>query len=137
MTIVRHAIAPVRDDHPRHILQAFQQTLEEPLGCTSITLLLNQNIKDDTILIYGAPQMMLNALDPNEHLIEVPLVARPGTTAVQSASKALAEFLTPALHCLAGDHDAARGQKQLKIPQDEAEHMIEPNPWLMISAGNR
>jgi hypothetical protein len=115
----------------------FNRRLKEPLGGTSIATLLNQNIKDDTILIYGAPHMMLNALDPNEHLIEVPLVARPGTTAVQSASKALAKFLTPALHCLVGDHDAALGPKQLNIPQAEAEHMIELNPWLMISAGNR
>ena len=127
---LRHAIASqlVRDDHPRHILQPFQQTLEEPLGRTPITPLLDQNIKDDTILIYGTPQITLNALDPNEHLIEVPLVARPGTTAVQSVSKGLAEFPAPASHCLVGHHDAALCQEQFNLPQTETERVIQPYP---------
>ena len=96
---LRHAIASqlVGDDHSRHILQALQQTLEEAHGGFPVTPLLDQNIEDDTILIHGAPQIMLNALDPDEYLVEVPLVARPRTTAAQTISKALAEFLAPAL----------------------------------------
>ena len=44
---LRHAIASqfVGDDHARHILQALQQTFEEPLGGFSITPLLDQNIE--------------------------------------------------------------------------------------------
>ena len=115
---LRHAIASqlVGDDHARHILQVFQQTLKEPLGGFSITPLLDQNIEDDTILIHGTPQIMLNALDPDKHLVEAPLVARPGTTAAQTISKALAEFLAPASHRLVGDDDAALSQKQLNVP---------------------
>jgi len=88
----------------------------QPLGGFSITPLLDQNIEDDTILIHGAPQIMLNALDPDEYLVEVPLVARPRTTAAQTISKALAEFLAPASHRLVGDDDAALSQKQLNVP---------------------
>jgi hypothetical protein len=38
---LHYAIASqlVRDDHPQYILQAFQQTLEEPLGSIPITAL--------------------------------------------------------------------------------------------------
>jgi hypothetical protein len=54
---------------------------------------------------------MLNALDPDEHLIEVPLVARSGTTAAQTISKALAEFLAPASYRLVGDDDPTLSQK--------------------------
>ena len=115
---LRHAIASqlVGDDHSRHILQALQQTLEEAHGGFPVTPLLDQNIEDDTILIHGAPQIMLNALDPDEYLVEVPLVARPRTTAAQTISKALAEFLAPASHRLVGDAAAALSQKQLNIP---------------------
>ena len=104
---LRHAITSqlVGDDHPRHILQALQQTPEEPHGGFPFAPLLDQNIEDDTILIHGTPQIMLNALDPDEYLVEVPLVARPGTTAAQTISKALAKFLAPASHRLVGDDE--------------------------------
>ena len=96
--------------------ETLQQTLEEPLSGVPIAPLLDQNIEDDTILIHGTPQIMLNALDPDEYLVEVPLVARPGTPAPQTISKALAEFLAPASHRLVGDDDAALSQKQLNVP---------------------
>jgi len=59
---------------------------------------------------------MLNALDPDEYLVEVPLVTRPGTTAAQTISNACAEFLAPASHRLVGDDDAPLSQQQLNIP---------------------
>jgi hypothetical protein len=126
--LLRHTIACqlVGDDHSRHILRAPLQTLEEPLGGIPIAPLPDQNIEDDTILIHGTPQIVLNALDPDEYLVEVPLVARPGATAAQPISKALAEFLAPASHRLVGDDNAAISQKQLDIPQAEAECMIQP-----------
>ena len=67
---LRHPIASqlVGDDHSRHVLQALQQTPEEPLGSFPITSLLDQNIEDDTVLIHGTPKIMLNAQDPDEHL---------------------------------------------------------------------
>jgi hypothetical protein len=125
---LRHPIASqlVGDDHSRHILQALQQTPEEPLGSFPITSLLDQNIEDDTVLIHGTPKIMLNAQDPDEHLVEVPLVARSGTAAAQTTGKVPAEFLAPAPHRLVGDDDAALSQKQLNIAQAEAEHMIQP-----------
>jgi hypothetical protein len=124
---LRHTITSqlVGDDNARHILQALQRALEEPLGGFPITPLLDPNIEEDTILIHGAPQIMLNAaLDPDKHLIEVPLVARLGMTAAQTISKALTEFLAPASHRLIGDDDPALSQKQLNIPQAEGEDMI-------------
>ena len=117
-TSLRHAIASqlVGDDHSRHVLQALQQTLEEPLGGFPITPLLDQSIENDTILIHGTPQIMLNGLDPDEYLVEVPLVAWPGTPAPGAISKALAKFLAPASHRLVGNDDAALSQRQLNVP---------------------
>ncbi len=128
-TSLRHAIASqlVGHDYPRHILQAPEKPLEEALGGFPITPLLDQNIQDDTILINGSPQIMLDALDPDEYFVEVPLVARPGTAAAQTISKALAEFLAPAPYRLVGDNDGPLSQQQLNVPQAEAEHVIRPH----------
>ena len=119
---LRHPIASqfVGDDHSRHILQALQQTLEEPLCSFPITPLLDQNIENDTILIHGSPQIMLNTPEADEYLIEVPLVAGPRTAAAQTSGKAFTEFLAPAPHRLVGDDDVTLSQKQLNIPQAEA-----------------
>ena len=124
-----HTIASqlIGDDHSRHKLQALQQTLEEPLGGFPITPLLDQNIEHDTILIHGTPQIMLNTLDPDEHLVEVPLVPGPRPAAAQAVGKALTEFPAPAPHGLIGDDNAPLRQKQLNITEAEAEHVIQPD----------
>ena len=63
---------------------------------------------------------MLHALNPDEHLIQMPLVTGPRTTAAQAFGKTLAKFLAPAPNCLIGYDDATLGQQQLNIPQAEA-----------------
>jgi hypothetical protein len=70
---------------------------------------------------------MLHALDPDEHLIKVPLVTGPWTAAAQSAREGLAELLAPAPDGLVGDDNATLSQKQFDISQAEAEHVIQPD----------
>jgi len=62
---------------------------------------------------------MLHALDPDEHLIKVPLVTGPRATSAQTAGKSLAEFLAPAPHRLIRDDNATLSQEQLEIPKAE------------------
>jgi hypothetical protein len=38
---------------------------------------LNQDVEHHAILIHGAPQIVLRTLDPDEHLVQVPLISRP------------------------------------------------------------
>ena len=59
---------------------------------------------------------MLHALDPDEHLVEVPFVPGPRTAAAQTAGKGLAEFLAPASNGLIGHDNATFSQKQFNIP---------------------
>jgi hypothetical protein len=113
----------VGDDHPRHILQTLQQTPEELLGGFRIPSVLHKDIEGHAILIHGTPQAVLNLLDPDEHLIEVPFVSSPGPAA-ETMSKTRAKFSAPAPHRLVGDVDAAFGQKQLHVAQTEAEHVV-------------
>jgi hypothetical protein len=117
----------VSHDHPRHILQAVQQSSEETLGSVGITPILNQNVEHDAVLIHSAPEILLDALDSDEDLIKVPLVPGPWPAMAQAAGKRLVEFLAPSPHGLIGDDDAPLGQKQLDVPQAEAEHVIQPD----------
>ena len=100
---------------------------EEPLGGFRIPSVLHEDIEDHAALIHGTPQIMLNALDPDEHLIEVPLVARLRPLASQTIGKALTKFVAPAPHRLIGNDDTPLSQKQFHIAQAEAEHVVQPH----------
>ena len=74
-TALRHAMAArfISHDHARRILKTFQQPSKETFGGISIASLLHENVRHDTVLVDGAPEMVLHSLDPNE-----PLASRPG-----------------------------------------------------------
>ena len=48
----------VSHDHPRQILQAFQQSSEEALGGVGIAPGLNEDVEHNAILIDSAPEVM-------------------------------------------------------------------------------
>ena len=77
-----------------------------------------------TILIDGAPEIVQHALDPDEHLVHVPLVPWSWPAASQAVGESRPEFHAPASHRLVGDDDAALSQDQLHIAQAEAEHVV-------------
>ena len=64
---------------------------------------------------------MLNALDSDEHLVEVPLVPWPWSAAAYAICKALAEFPAPSPHCLIGDGNSPLGQ----IPVEALQALLE------------
>jgi hypothetical protein len=108
----------VSHDHPRHILQTYQQPPpEEALGSIGIAPVLNKDVEHNAVLIHGTPDIVLNALDLDEHLVEIPLVPRPRAPAAQAVGKAQAEFPAPAPHSLTGDDNASLSQKPLNITQ--------------------
>jgi hypothetical protein len=117
----------VGHDHPRHVLKTFQQSLEEPFRSGPIASSLNQDVEHNAILIDRAPKVVLHALDPDEHLIEVPLVSWPRPAAAQAIGEIRAEFLAPPSHRLVGDDNASFSQDQLHIAQAEAEYVVQPH----------
>lgn len=42
-------------DDTRHVLQTFEQLLEEPLGCLGIASALHQDVEHDTVLVDRSP----------------------------------------------------------------------------------
>ena len=109
----------VGHDHTRDILKALQQPSKESFGCFGIAPRLNEDVHHDAVLIHGTPEIMLHAVDPDEHLIKVPLVTGPRTTVAQADGEALAELLAPATNGLIRDGDAALGQQEFNIWQKE------------------
>ena len=84
---------------------------------------LNQDVEHDAVLIDGAPQIVLYAPDPDEHLVQVPLVTRSRPAATHAVGKALAKFLAPASNGLIGDDDTSFCRQKLNISQAEAENV--------------
>ena len=70
---------------------------------------------------------MPHVLNPDEHLVPVPLVAGPWPAVAQAVGKGLAELLAPPTYRLMEDGNATFSQKSLDIPQAEAEHVIQPD----------
>jgi len=106
-----HGFAAYRHDHARNILKAFQQPAKEALRGVGIPPWLNEDVEHDAVLIDRSPKIMPHALDPDEHLIKVPLVTGSWSAAAQVIGKALCEFFTPAPNGLTGDNNAPLGQK--------------------------
>jgi hypothetical protein len=100
---------------------------KETFGCFGIPSWLNENVEHDTVLVHSTPEIVLHALDPHEHLIEVPLVTRSRTTAAQAVCEGLAKLLAPASNGLIRDCDAPLGQQEFNVSKAEAEHVIQPD----------
>ena len=92
---LRDAVASqlVGHDHPRHVLQSLQQPPEEALGGIGIAPVLNEDVEHNTVLIHGTPEIVLHALDPDEHLVEVPLVPGRGRRRRRQLAKLWPNFL--------------------------------------------
>jgi hypothetical protein len=107
----------VGDEDARRVLQALQETLEEALRRPGIAACLDQDIKHDAVLINGAPEIMQIALDPNEYLVQVPLVTRLGSAPTKAIREAHAKLHAPAPDALVGDEHTALRQEQLDVPK--------------------
>jgi hypothetical protein len=54
---------------------------------------LDKDIHRNAILIDSSPEIMLHALDPDEHLVELPLISGPWPTTSQTIGEIRTEFL--------------------------------------------
>ncbi len=54
---------------------------QKPRGGVAVASALNQSIENEAVLVYGAPQPMLLAIDRGEDLVEMPFDARARSAA--------------------------------------------------------
>jgi hypothetical protein len=70
--------------------------LKEALRCLGVAPGLNEDVEHNALLIDGAPEVVLHALDPDEDFVQVPLVARSWPATAQAVSDTGGELLAPA-----------------------------------------
>ena len=73
-----------------------QQPAKEPDGGKSISLRLHENVQDNALLINRSPEVVGDAVDLEEDLVQMPFVAGPGTPSSQASRKQVAELVAPA-----------------------------------------
>jgi hypothetical protein len=88
---------------------------------------LNKDVEYNPVLIDGAPETVLHALDPGRTLRPCECVSRLRLAATHTVGESRSEFLAPVPHRLIGDDNTALRQKQLDTAQTEAEDVVQPN----------
>ena len=119
------ALQFIRDDHPRHVGQPFEQLAEEFLRGLLVPATLDQNVQHVAVLIHGTPQVMPCPMDSEKHLVQVPLVARPRTPAPELIGIGLSKFPAPLPDRFVGDDDATGEQQLFDIPVAEAKAVVQ------------
>ncbi len=81
----------IRDDDARYVREILEQQAEELLGGGLIQSALDQDVEHIPVLVDGAPEIVLIAVDRNEHLVQAPFVASARATTAQRIRVGLAE----------------------------------------------
>jgi hypothetical protein len=127
----------VRNDHAWSMPTDSQQPAEETQGSESITLALDQDIDDDSMLIDGSPEIVGNAVDLKENLIQMPFVAGPSTTSSQATSELSTELVAPAPDRFIAHQHAPRRHHLFHISEANTKSKYSQTQYEMISFGNR
>jgi hypothetical protein len=100
------------------------------LAALALRRALHEDVEHDTVLIDRPPKEVLLAANADEYLVQVPFVARPWPTPLQSIGKQPTEAQAPLADALIADHDASGRQDQLDVTQAEAEAILQPDRML-------
>src|SRR5215831_10126128 len=85
----------IGDEHPWDILTAFEELAEKLLRGLFVPTALDENVEDITVLIHRPPEIMPLLVDRDEHLVQMPFIARPGAPVTQLIGVCLAKLPTP------------------------------------------
>jgi hypothetical protein len=96
------ALQLIRDDHPWHVLEPFEQLAKELLRGLLVAAALHQYVEDVVVLIYRAPQVMALPIHHQKHLVKVPLVTWLGSSVLQLIRVRLPKLQTPLTDGLMG-----------------------------------
>ena len=94
---------------------------------TPVTAALYQGVKNEAILIDGAPEPMRLAIDGHDKLIEMPLVSEFCRALLDGVGKIPAKLLCPAPDSFVADHDPTDCEHVLDHSQAEREAKIQPH----------
>src|SRR5271169_2929743 len=104
-----------------------EQLAHELDGCAFVPSAPNKDFENLAFMIDRAPQVLMLAGDPDDHLVEMPAIAWPRTAPPQSARNNRPEFQHPAAHRLVRDIESALGEKLLHIAVAQGEPKVQPD----------
>src|SRR5271169_1099574 len=104
-----------------------EQLAHELDGCAFVPSALNKDFENLAFMIDRAPQVHMLAGDPDDHLVEMPAIARPRTAPPQPACDNRPEFQHPATHRLVRDIEPALGEKLFHIAVAQGEPEVQPD----------
>ena len=113
----------IGDEHPWGVRQSLEQPTEERLCGFLVAPALHQDIEHSPVLIHGPPEVMTLTVNREKHLVEVPLITRPGPLMPEFIRIGLAELAAPLPDGFIG-HDHPTGEQELfdiAVAETEAE----------------
>jgi len=123
----RVAPEPVSNEAKRLLSLAMQQPAEEFLGSPLVTSRLNQDVDHVAVLVDGPPQILLLAVDSDEHFIQMPGVSQPALASLQFPNIVRTELLTPQPNRLIRHEDSPLGKQILDISEAQAKSVASPD----------
>jgi hypothetical protein len=106
---------------------ALEQFAEELYGALGVSAGLDQDVEHVSLLVDGAPEVVLLAVDADLHLVEVPFIAGSRSAAAQPVGVGLPEFVAPLPDGLVGDDNAAPQHQLLDLAEAEREAEVQPD----------
>ena len=117
----------VGDQSSRDTALIVQQLPKESDGCSPIPVRWHEDVQDVTVLVDGAPQILLATLDRDKHLVEMPGISHPTAPPPPLPGVDRTEPLAPLPNRLVGDRHASLCQEIFSIAEAEAESIVEPD----------
>ena len=117
----------IRDDHPGHVAAALEPLPEDLLRRLLVPAALHQNIQPMTVLIDGPPEVMAFTVAAEKHLIEVPLITRPGTPAAYLVGLLVAKLAAPLPDGFIGHDHPTGAQECFDIAVAETAMEVQPD----------
>jgi hypothetical protein len=97
--------------------------LEQLISGSYISLPLDEEVQNLALIVHGAPKSITH--DP--HLIEVPVIAGPGTSTAQVSGDDGSKLQEPTSDSLVGDIQTSFGEHLLNIAEAQGEPGIQPD----------
>ena len=103
------------------------QPCHETLGSFRISARLNKNIERITVGVDSTPEPMLQAVDRNHNLVEVPFVVRSRPVTADARGEMRSKPIDPAAYCFPADHHATFGKQIFNIRRTQRKTMVCPD----------
>ena len=109
------------------VLAPLQQLTEEFLRGRLAPPALHKNVEDIPVLVDSPPEVMAYTVHRQEHLVQMPLVARPGPPMPELIRRGLAELAAPLPDGFIGDDNPTGEQEFFPIAVAQAEPEVQPD----------